>query len=280
MKMAQQGPKKELQIQEFECIGRKADELIIHAPGILALGDESLLPPSGSATDPGGVLGALCLRGDVVTATYPTHEFYPSYIARQLADMIDDGARRYRRVNIIGSSMGGLLAVDALARLTDPSLAPMIRSILVDSPFGARDLMSGGNIAAPVLRWMRLGQLPLLQRFPIKGGPPKPHEVQDGLDFEEVKRVMMARMEGFTFGTWAQDMAYMDWRFPAAALPFMSDAWYVPCTLGNETVRDTAVGGWTDAVPGLKVRPVVSPHCGYAQQPQAFIEAFAEILAA
>ena len=69
--MAQQGPKKELQIQEFECIGRKADELIIHAPGILALGDESLLPPSGSATDPGGVLGALCLRGDVVTATYP-----------------------------------------------------------------------------------------------------------------------------------------------------------------------------------------------------------------
>ena len=161
--MAQQGPKKELLVKEFERIGKKADELIIHAPGILALGDESLLPPSGSATDSGGVLCALRFHGDVVTTTYPTYELDPGYIARQLADMIDDGARRYRRVNIIGSSMGGLLAVDALARLTDPSLAPMIRSILVDSPFGARDLMSGGNIAAPVLRWMRLGQLPLLQ---------------------------------------------------------------------------------------------------------------------
>ena len=278
--MAQQGPKKKLLVKEFERIGRKADELIIHAPGILALGDESLLPPSGSATDSGGVFGALCLRGDVVTTTYPTHEFDPGYIARQLADMIVERAPHYKRLNIIGSSMGGLLAVDALAELSDLSLAPKIRPILVDSPFGASDLMSGGNIAAPVLRWTRLGQLPLLQRFPIKGGPPKPHEVQADLDFDEVKRVMMARMEGFTFGTWAQDMAYMDWRFPAAALLFMSDTRYVRCTLGNETVRETAVRGWMGAVPGMKLYEVASPHCGYAQQPEEFIRAFAQILAA
>ena len=130
------------------------------------------------------------------------------------------------------------------------------------------------------MRWTRLGQLPLLQRFPIKGGPPKPHEVQADLDFDEVKRVMMARMEGFTFGTWAQDMAYMDWRFPAAALPFMGDAHYVRCILGNETVRETAVGGWMGAVPGMKLHEVASPHCGYAQQPEEFIRAFAQILAA
>lgn len=267
-------PNGDVKFNKFEATTDAAG-LIVHLPGVLSHGTSGILPVDGSTTDPAGVLGALRAHGDVWTADYVGRNFDPRQIARRTADEI--GMAPHSQVTIVGSSMGGMLAVDALRHMI--GLRRNLRLILVDTPFAASDLMGGGSVVAPLLKWTKLGQIRRLHRVSIKGAPPKDHEVQDGLDTRAVKEAAMQRMQGFTLGVWMQQMAYMAaWRYPLD-FPPACEVHYVACRQGNVTVRQpNAEAGWIGARPWLHSHKVQSPHCGYLQQPAEFTGVFKRIL--
>lgn len=267
-------PSGDVKFNQFEAT-TDAKDLIVHLPGILSHGTTSFLPADGSTTDPAGVMGALRAYGDVWAASYVGRNFDPRQIARRTAETIRWAPHSH--VTVIGSSMGGLLAVDALRRMV--GVRQSLRLVLVDTPFAAADLMGGGNIVAPLLNLTRLGQVRRFHDMAIKGVPPKDSEIQDGLDTRLVKEVAVQRMQGFTLGMWMQQLAYMaSWRYPSDG-PYAPRAHYVACTLGNITVRQPqAESHWVGAQPLLRSHDVKSPHCGYLQQPAEFIRAFRKIL--
>ena len=192
-----------------------------------------------------------------------------------------DSVSEYRFAqSLLVRSMGGLLAIDALAQVRLGTRLS-VRLVLVDSPFGAADLKGGGNIAAPILSRLNLGRFSRFHRMAVKGVPPKKHEIQGDLNSWEVEATAIRRMKGFSVGVLMQQLAYMGaWRLPAAALPYMGDVHYVRCILGNITISDRAADRWADALYRMHLHEVQSPHCGYLQQPAAFIRTFEEILGA
>lgn len=260
------------------------NRLIIHLPGVLAYGTATLLPLDDSPN--GGVLGAMRRHGDVITASYTGRNFDPVAIAQDLGQLLgSDMMSNYAKLGLVGSSVGALLTVDALAQIKPQALLPAVRFIPVDPPFGSADLVGGGKWLAPFVRRTGLANLDLLHGIRVKGTPPKPEGVQPGLPFHKVNAAALHRMDGFDVGRLLQQLAYIDtWGarrhpIPPDALYYMRDTHYVQCMLHNTTVRARAARKWTEwGSLWTAVHLIGSSHCGYLEQEDRWVRLFNQLL--
>ncbi len=269
-------PYQGLTVEEFPRTSGSRHTAIIHFPGILTRGADSLMGLSGDTADPSSVLGYLRTRGNVLCVSYVGTSAWSGEMAAEAGRaLIEQTLQRYKRVVVIGSSLGGLVAADALMRLHPAVRRRVDRLVLVDSPYGATSLGQGGVVGSWLFRLTRLHHLPWLRNLPMVGGPPKREEIERGLDPEAVIATAMARMQGFTIGEWGDQLASMT-RHPELDPTMRVE--YLHCDTGNVTVLPSAVRRWRAASLHVTVHSVRSPHCGYLQQPAAFIAALTTAL--
>lgn len=116
----------------FDMLDAKAptSRLIVYVPGILADGVQS----SDSIRD-----GWLA-KADVVTISYDGQRFRPNRVVEAVAGRISCASRKYDRITVIGSSMGGLIAYDAIELIRECGwTVDRIDLVLVDSPTSSSD---------------------------------------------------------------------------------------------------------------------------------------------
>lgn len=264
----------------------------LFAPGILSPGHKAMLDLN-DEDGPTSVMATLLRHGDVTTFAYEGKRFSHSRAVRQAVDAICSSfqvrgtAEQPAQVVLFGASMGGQVFHDALRHITDLDQRGRIHLVLMDTPSGSRDLGLGGNIAAPVLRWIPLLRGMLLGSLPARSSPPKDEEIQDDLDKERVKEVANRRLSGFPFRIWAEQLVQLGrFRPNVESLDGLGSVHYMKCTLGNETVKQPqAARNWAvqDFDCSFQVYDVAMPHCGWLQYPsemqRVLEEVYAKILA-
>lgn len=251
--------------------------LIIYLPGILADGEESCKP----------LMKTWLARGDVLTVSYDKARFVPIETAEIVADALIDFAQAngYIEYKFIGSSMGGLLTLDVWNVLRRPDyrgrggddIIATSTAIIVDSPSGSRDMLGGGNIAAPLMRMMRFGRFfnvisrPLMRAM-FKG--PKRENTDESLDYTAIYERAMAQLRSFPLSGWRDCMAYMAAHRGPQTRDFegIRHITYVNCNGDNETVRQpNAATAWaqaamTTARSVVRIECLKVAHCSYSEQ--------------
>lgn len=257
-----------------------AGRTIVFLPGVKSRGDETLLPSDRSTTDPAGVLGALRTLGWVVTATYVREKFFsPKKVVSEIARMIQNELDSGQEVVIIGSSFGGMLAVDALDLVSDDDRRT-VHLIPVSTPFGSRNLLGGGDIVGPILKWTGLDWLlmPILALFTDKAGTINAEAIQSDLDIGAVQAEGRVRSSGFSLSGFIRQVGYMSrWRSPRRG---WWSFWitYVSCKLDEVVRQPQAPDDWAEEYSGITVREVPVFHCEYLGSPKVFSEAIEAII--
>lgn len=196
-------------------------------------------------------------------------------VVRELRGLLRDNSR----VTIVGASKGAMIAHDAMAQFHRDDRA-RIKLVFVDPPSGSKSLGLGGNIGAPIARWLRailpIGHGMALRWLSAPSGPPNANETQANLDFPAVARTAEQRLKAFPFPVWWGDLGWMDlFHVKPENLAGFSSVHYIQCTLGNVTVNQPlGVDPYKAACPELQVHPAAMPHCGWLQQPAEAERAF------
>jgi len=213
-------------------------------------------------------------------------------------------------VTLLGASMGGMeipFVIEAW-RARHPGQAPtwLRRVIMVDAPNGAATMKELPNWAAPLLISRPTGAL-------LSSGfgdwvvnkmtkPPRPEEVAypskptmrrvigsvlTKHEWQEyVQQQAREGLSGYSGSLWWSWLHWMvsvgnDGSYARACGALRgTETWYLPCTHeGNVTVDQPAAYEWHAAhIDGLKKYAVHAVHCGFLQQPDAFMEAFDHII--
>lgn len=251
---------------------------IIFLPGVQSRGNEALLPADWSPTDPAGVMGALRTYGRVLTATYVREKtFSPEEVVGEITALIRSELDMGKEVVLIGSSFGGMLAVDALEKIrgTDVSL------ILISSPLQAADLLGVGRFLGSVLKWTGLDWLlaPLLGIFHVPAGTIPAEAVQQGLGVRKVQASYRIRGSGFSLSGMLLQLGYIArWRYPVRMTSVPSRTHYIAC-MGDQVVRQPQTATkWTRILAKIVVHKIQAPHCECLGQPKIFIKTFGEII--
>lgn len=249
--------------------------LIVYLPGILADGHQSSRP----------MVATWLQYGDVLSVSYTGQRFDADEVVEQIVGYITTDT--HASYTLIGSSMGGLLAVDVIDGLRAADESDKVRStdlIIVDAPSGSRDMLGGGNVVAPVLRLLPAGRLanwlltPLMQAMLA---PPKHEDMQPGLDSQVVVEQAVAMMRQFPYSVWRDQLAYMASHRPPQAADFasISQVDYLQCDLRNVTVsQPQAAQTWQAAASWMTVWQVDSPHTAYSELPDLWNQVFHQIL--
>lgn len=247
--------------------------LIVYLPGILADGDNSAE----------SVINVWRRYGDVVTVSYTGDSFDAAGVVRIVAATIRND-RQHDNVVLVGSSMGGMLALDVIDNLRrHGGLTKKIDIIFVDSPASSRDMLAGGNVGAPVMRALPFGRLynwlgaPLMRVMLI---PPKDENIEPQLDRETIKREAMAAMGVYRLSMWRDQLVYMAAhpRLKQADFVGINRLVYLQCSRNNETVKQPqAADAWGFAAGRMFTIRVDSTHCGYRERPVIWQEAFASV---
>lgn len=258
-----------------------SDTLVVFLPGILADGK--------SASEP--ILDTLSAYGSVAVVSYGFKRFDPQQAVETIAQFVEDS--NYRKYVLVGCSMGGLLAVDVLHRLHDMGKSGKVNStrlVIVDAPDGgAQDMLGGGNIIAPILRFVPVGRAINALARPVMGKmlvPPKDENIESGIDAVELKERAIRDMSRFSLSIWRDQLVYMAQhaKLVDARIPGRGTVIYMMNTLNNETIRQPqSSDGWQrGTLARVKIMDVESPHCGFGERPAtwnaAFREAFALLL--
>ncbi len=249
-----------------------SDTLIVYVPGILADGVKS--------SDP--VRAAWLKFGDVMHVSYVGNRFDGSvvanHIARDIVTLHNSLNTPHRRIVFILSSMGGMLGLDVLEKL-DHMRYPITdrRLVLVDAPSGSQDMLSGGNIFAPLMRVLPFGPVYNVLLAPLKRKmllPPKDDSIEDHLDKELVKKTALENMDEFPVSVWRDQLVYMaTYFFDREKLAY--PAIYLRCDEDNVTVKQPqAAQTWSTIFENMKIVPVASPHCAYAERQRSWQKVF------
>lgn len=248
---------------------------LVYLPGILVDGDKSSSP----------VLGHWLLQGDVTTVSYDGGSFKAAKVVTIVGmDILLD--HRHDRITLIGSSMGGLLAMDIVNWLRRRHYSmSAIDIVFVDAPSGAKDMLGGGNIAAPAMRLLPFGRMfswvarPLMKVMLV---PPRDRNIESH-DKESIKRQALANMAGYPLSIWRDQLAYMAGHRPLQSESFegLGRLVYLRCDRDNETVaQPQAADSWRQASGDrIEVVGVDSTHCGYLERPSTWRTAFRQVLA-
>lgn len=254
---------------------------IVFLPGVQSRGNEALLPVSWSSTDPDGVMGLLRTRGRVITATYVREKFFSrSKVTAETVATVQSELNQGRTVLILGSSFGGMLAMDVQAQI-NPEQRPDVHCALISTPPNSGYLHSrAGRVVGAVLRWTYLDKLlqPLLALFSVGAGTIPVETIQAGLDTHEVQSSGRARSSGFSVSGFLSEMGLMGrWEFPDDDP--MGQVYYVACMEDGVVQQPQGVKGWEFAYHGLVVHEVPISHCPYLEQPALMSKVFEDIIA-
>jgi hypothetical protein len=182
--------------------------------------------------------------------------------------------------------MGGLLSLDVVSWLRDHGgTDKTIKLIAVDSPSGSQNMLAGGNIGAPVLRFLPFGRLyswmgaGLIKMMLV---PPKDENIEPGLDRAAVKREGIAMMSQATLSSWRDQLVYIASRKQLSASDFDgidAPVVYMRCDRNNETVsQPIAANTWSTTSKTVMVVGVDSTHCGFLERQATWRKAFASVL--
>lgn len=265
---------------EGGAINGLSSQLIIYLPGILADGDTSSEP----------VRAIWQKYGDVMTVSYGTEHFDGAATALAIARILhkDSSCAAYKHLTFIGSSMGGMLALDIIQHLRNMGEAERLNRsslIMVDTPSGSQDMKAGGNIAAPLMRLLPFGRFCSRLFAPAMRAmlqPPKDENIESHLDAEYIKTTAMAAMEPYSLSIWRDQLAYMASHDAPAPQMFqgLDFVLYLKCGRNNETVtQPQAADRWREACASGDTMWVDSTHCGYLERPFVWNEVFEEALA-
>lgn len=242
-------------------------------------GHTSLLTEDGSAVDPNGLLGFWRQFGQVQALIYDNRYFDAKKEVKKLVDLLNKSSQSVDEIVVVGSSMGGLVSLDAVSQLA-ARVQNKIRLVLVDSPRSADDLWWPAALTARLASRFKFGLGPISARLPIWGRAPKRSMVQPGLRVRAVIREYMYRYRGMKLSLMCSQLAYMQ-NQPTdfSGVSKLNSIDYILCQDDYSIVRQPgAVKAWVSSLPGLiKAQEVKAPHCGYLLQPKAFEEAFERI---
>jgi len=256
--------------------GEKTGRLIIYLPGILAHGDDS----SRSLID------TWLRHGDVLTVSYVGERFDAAGVAKTVVRRLQNDLEHNQFV-FVGSSMGGLLAVDIVDQMRlNPNREVLVSSsfVLIDSPSGSKDMLSGGNIGAPVMRLLPFGRMfnklgaPLMRAMLV---PPKDENIEAHLDHDGIKSQAIEDMGKYPLSVWRDQLAYMA-AHPAlrpSSFAGLNRLVYLRCDRNNETVQQPqAANRWARVSRELRIIGVDSTHCGYLERPMTWNQHFEQVL--
>lgn len=247
--------------------GNSNGRLIVHLPGILADGHTSCKP----------VLETWLRHGDVATIAYGGERFCARSFVRIAASRLNEIVMNYQEVVLVGSSLGGMLALDLRKELHCEHASV----IIVDAPSGAADMLGGGNIGAPLLRLLPFAQWsnrllgPMMQTMLV---PPKDENIEESLNKEELKQQALADMSRWPLSIWRDQLAYMAARPRLNSRDFVDfeSVVYLSCDRNNETVKQPAAADAYRRAAGASFRKVSvdSTHCGYVERPTVWSRVF------
>lgn len=253
----------------------KTRHLLVYLPGTLADGVDSIAEIEGTLAKP---------FSRVLRVSYGFWRFVPKNVIDDTARHIGLRGSYYDKVTILGSSMGGLLAMHLIAELrTEYDWHPSnLQLIAVDTPTDVKHFAEPGRTTSRILRWVYAGPLvslivdPILSRVTV---PPKDENIEAGLDGPYVKRTAKARMAKFHFAAVCDQQRFLckpmvGWR----ALRNVRVV-YLACMRNNETVlQPNAEMAFEESAKPFVTYfcevPVESTHCGYLERPGTWKVAF------
>ena len=123
-------------------------------------GHTSLLTEDGSAVDPNGLLGFWRQFGQVQALIYDNRYFDAKKEVKKLVDLLNKSSQSVDEIVVVGSSMGGLVSLDAISQLA-ARVQNKIRLVLVDSPRSADDLWWPAALTARLASRFKFGLGPI-----------------------------------------------------------------------------------------------------------------------
>lgn len=265
-------------------------EIRILIPGILARVQEQFEP----------VLPALAHGAAVVGYTYPGRYFDPVQIATELANAVSEYfCLGWKRVTLVGASLGGRLIPDVLERMLDTRLhvshMTQLRCVLVDAPYDGESLAAIPEIALPLAR-LALKFTPstqandgygkwlmnrLFNDLPKDDAIVVPNDEIDAAAYRHrIKQTAARNLAGHDFAQLYTQLRYMATTSKMAhLLDRVERSHYVECTRRNVTIRQPqAVTAYREAAAKLHVQTVETAHCAFLEAQPVWNQAFATIL--
>ncbi|MDB5176543.1 MAG: hypothetical protein JWN75_211 [Candidatus Saccharibacteria bacterium] len=214
--------------------------------------------------------------------------YSPTLVKRRFARQIElaEKTHGYDKGVLVGISLGACIALDVNdQRFENNPNAEKYGLIVFDGVAGSKNLLSGGNIFAPifrVLRWMIpiglisgliIGMLIMIpQGLWINQGP-KDEEIEDGLDKEQVKKKAKRDMFGYLPGVFARQLVHIA-ASEVNAERLSRFAWiqYYQYDWKNVTVNQPGERlKWQEIAREAEVpfdyRVIDAPHVAFAQMP-------------
>ena len=258
---------------------------IFSEPGILAQAENQMAPIADLLRKYGAMY--YCTIGRIV--------YSPSHVARRHARRIAEIARAQKldKLIFVGVSLGGTTALDVAEQLQKiaPDL-PKPELILFEGiGSGSKNLLSGGNVAAPIFAWLRFVPIGLVARVVIESiievpkslwinQGPKDSEIEDDIVIngtpytkEETKKKAQKDMSWYLLGVFARQMVHMHAsRLTDKRLQRFARIAYFEYTLHNVTVHQPAERlAWQSAAESAGVEflhwEIATPHVAFWQAP-------------
>lgn len=246
--------------------------LVVYLPGVSA--NPTMVPET--------LINTWSKAGRVWGVHYTSPRFRPEMVSFFIASWILRSCKHnteVRRVVLIGSSMGGLLAYDVQQQLRLDNVD--IDLILVDAPTGPEDLHFPGNIGISLMRLLPFGPIwnklhgPIMKRLFVQ---PMEDEIDKGVNREWLDEYVR---QGRTCppSRWRDQAMYILNHEAPKADSIDASFIYIRSTKDDDTVRPEAADKWRQAVSSKSPRSFMldaegAKHAAYAQNPHAYEEVF------
>jgi hypothetical protein len=280
-------------IVNYVCMDESSDSsrVVVCLPGILALGSVYFAPLR-------SVLGRY---GSVWAVDYVSKIFKADVVASLVAQRIARSMRNGAFVTIIGSSLGGnlaLLVIGDLRRiLGDEIVERGVTLQLHDSPLGGQTMKGVPDFFQKLLISLPASPFPnfIINLFlRLMRVPPQDKNIEVAPDIAQltgeemslgefvawVKSTAIKGLTGHKFSMWWSQMSWMCRAWDS--LPFRAleniPVVYLRCNgARNDTVLQPQAGDkWQSRVPHLQFVEVDSTHCGYIERNQRWVRAIIE----
>jgi hypothetical protein len=235
----------EVSVETEYSSGDDVDSLIVYLPGTTA----------GARESSESLLRTWLQYGDVLLVEYGDGRFFGDEVVAKTIDAIRvaESGRHYDRLIFVGSSMGGLLSIDAVDNYTGDLPVSLV---VVDAPTSSEDLV-GLFGAAPALRALPFG--PIWNGVDVDGTPYDTSFWRDQITYVVEHGV--------------PERDSLDGK--------IENLIFLRCTRDNQFVRASAADRWVSAFSGAVVVDVDSGHVDYHGEPElwnrVFNDAFTEL---
>ncbi len=262
------------------------DVVIVHLPGVMSDGLNCL----------SAVRDRIMTRGSLLEVAYWGETFSSAIYARSIVRKIEEITSTDQCIVLVGSSMGGLNALDVAKSLKEAGYESL-GIVFNDTPPGSSYLKPPNKFLSKLVVFLPFGVAcntllgPILRKLLV---PPRDENIEDGLDKEVVKREALKNLAKWPLSINRDQLLYIHLRRPTGAdfgRVFKGMAYIMGAPARNETVQqpeakdrfmDIVHEGISDGSTKMEVFIVDTPHCAYAESPSrsaaALLEAIDHVL--